>query len=731
MKKFVSIILCLIIMTVLFTGCQKNSWITGYDSNSKTSMIDSCVIAENDNFTLSFDKENLNVSFLCKNNETVWNTVPENDKIKTDEKSTLNIRVQDTQVRTESTHYSSAATRVSSKKDKNSVTITYYFDEVQISVPVTYTLRDDSLLLSIDGKDVRQGSKRYQLIAAQPAPMMCRLATDAENSYIFAPSGLGGTISNKVTPDIARKLTGTGANIASISTESYTNDSESTGFRCYGLKNDTTGIFCIAEETPGAVGINVTAGDKLKRYSSVFPTFFFTDYDYFYGISVTDGLIKQLSTHYDGIVSVGLYPLSEEKADYNGMAECYRNYLIKNGFIAENKKVNASSPYNVTYLGGVLTTSSVAGVPQKTLKKMTTFNEVKKITQELIKTTGISPVVRLSGFGTTGINIGEIAGGYKFDSKLGSDKTRLDLEKYCKDNNIDLYTGFNLIFYGESGNGFSYSMDSAKTAIQKAAEIRGVTIPLRDFDKNSSYRILRRDSLNDAVSKLINVAGKKDISGIALLDLGKVSYSDYSNGSKYAVSAKIESDTKAYIEKIASKGHNVAVSGGTYFSTGISDLVFDAPIEPNGRGVFENEIPFYQMVFHGVTPMYSSAVNTATDINYNIMLAASTGTGLGFSIINEFDVSYMETNSDDLYAMLYEDNADLIKNSLSKYANIYHSVENSKISRYDILENNITKTTFENGISIYANHSSKEQQSPIGVIKGYDFVMERGAENEN
>ena len=270
MKKFVSIILCLIIMTVLFTGCQKNSWITGYDSKSKTSMIDSCIVAENDNFTLSFDKKSLNVSFLCKNNETVWNTVPENDKIETDEKSTLNIRVQDTQVRKESTHYSSAATRVSSKKDKNSVTITYYFDEVQISVPVTYTLRDDSLLLSINGKDVRQGSKRYQLIAAQPAPMMCRLAVDAENSYIFAPSGLGGTISNEVTPDIARKLTGTGANIASISTESNTNDSESTGFRCYGLKNDTTGIFCIAEETPGAVGINVTAGDKLKKYSSVY-----------------------------------------------------------------------------------------------------------------------------------------------------------------------------------------------------------------------------------------------------------------------------------------------------------------------------------------------------------------------------------------------------------------------------------------------------------------------------
>ena len=47
MKKFVSIILSLIIMTVLFSGCQKNTWITGYDTDSKTTMINSAVVAEN------------------------------------------------------------------------------------------------------------------------------------------------------------------------------------------------------------------------------------------------------------------------------------------------------------------------------------------------------------------------------------------------------------------------------------------------------------------------------------------------------------------------------------------------------------------------------------------------------------------------------------------------------------------------------------------------------------
>lgn len=731
MKKFLSIILVLTIMVVFFSGCRKNSMITEYDTNSQTSVIDSSVVAQNDNFSLSFDNESLNISLLCKGSGFVWDTVPNDAFLKSGEKSTLSIRVQDTQVRTESTYDSASASRVIAENSDNGITITYFFDEVKISLPVCYTLREDSLAISIDGSKIKQGTERYQLIAAQPAPMLCRLSVQAEDSYLFAPSGIGGVINNKTTPDATRKLSGQGANVASIYVESNTNASDASNFRCYGVKNGENGIFCIAEETPTAVGMNIIAGDKLKKYSTAFPTFFFTDYDYFYGISVTDGLIKQLSEPYKGVVSVGLYPLDKGEADYNGMAKCYRNYLIKEGFINENKVVTSSSPYSVTYLGGVLTTSSVAGIPTKTLKKMTSFEDAKNITEELTKVTGQAPVVRLTGFGTTGINIGKIAGGYKFDSIFGSNKNRLSLEEYCKNNKIDLYSDFNMICYSKSGNGFSYLMGSAKTAILKSAEITGVTVPLRDFDKTSAYRLLKRESLGDAVDKLIKMASKKEVSGIALNDLGKISYSDYGNGAEYAVSAKMESDTKSYIENIAKSGHNVAVSGGTYFSTGISDVVFDAPTMPNGSIVYENEIPFYQLVFHGITPMYTSSINDTTDVNYKIMLAASTGTGLGFSIINNIENSFMETNAAKLYAMLYEDNVDLIKNSLEKYSNVYQSVESSKIKCYDILDNNITKTTFENGVVIYANHSSKDQKSPIGTIKGYDYVMDGGATDEN
>ena len=72
--------------------------------------------------------------------------------------------------------------------------------------------------------------------------------------------------------------------------------------------------------------------------------------------------------------------------------------------------------------------------------------------------------------------------------------------------------------------------------------------------------------------------------------------------------------------------------------------------------------------------------------------------------------------------MKFDSNYEIVKSILDKYAGIYNSVSNSKILRYDILENEITKTTFENGVCIYANHSAYPQESPVGIIEGYDYV---------
>ena len=726
-KKIISLLLVLMIPAG-FTGCgNKNTVKYGYNGNLKINTVTSQVIAQNSDLALHWD-DNLKCILLeNKNTGKIWSNIPM-DKYESGEYiSTLDISVQDMELY-QSEFFSSEelyeSGNISAEKIKDGIRITYNFKNAEISVPVEYTLRKDSLLMSVNGSKIQESGKKYRLVYISASPKLCSVLQPDEDAYLFVPEGNGALMYTGINADGHRKSEFGLANVASHDTSSVTNPPESNGMRVFGIKDGQDAMLGIAEETPGAVGIYASAGDKKSDYSSIYPIYYFVDYDYFYGKATNAGAVRHLSDRYQSTVSVGFYPLENEKADYNGMAKRYREYLIETGYITENREV-LKSPYAVTLLGGVMTTSSVLGIPVKTLKTMTDYKAAEGIVKDITELTGIKPVVRLKGYTETGINLGEIAGGYSFASELGSEKQRKAFESYCKENGIPLYYEFEMIRYSESGSGFSYSTDSAKTAILHPAEKSSINVPLRDSNADSVYRFLKRSELSKAVNKLQKMVTKKKLSGVSLESLGEIYYSDYSEGVDYAVTSKIDTDTKNYITSLKKTKSNVAVSSAAFFAAGLVDTVFDAPLDISGEYQYDVEIPFYQLVFGGVTPLYSSAVNLTSVPEKKIMMAASTGTGLGFTVIDEFQKEFMETAVEKLYSCEYGANKELVKSALDKYSKIYSEINNSKIKSYEILENNITRTVFENGVVVYANNSSDTVSSPIGELKGFDFGMER------
>ncbi len=727
-KRIVSVLLVLIIIATLLTGCNKNKNVKyDYNSNVKINTVSSSIVAQNNNFILHWDDNAKCILFENKKTGKIWSNVPLDMYENGETCSTLDISVQDMELY-QSEFISGEeplnSNKISCEKIEDGIKVTYYFDSVQISIPVSYVLRDDSLVASINGSEIEEKGEKYRLFYVAVSPKLCSVSNEATNSYIFVPEGNGALMYTNVDADGSRKVEIEAANVASHDVTSNTNQTETSGMRVFGIKDNDNAMLCIAENTPSAVGIYASAGDKKSDYSNVYPVYFFADYDYFYGKATNAAAVRHLSDRCQSTISVGFYPLENEEANYNGMAARYRGYLIDSGYINEKHEIT-NSPYAVTILGGVNTTSSIMGIPVKTMKSMTTFNQAKTIIENISEVTGIKPKVRLSGFTESGINYGEIAGGYDFASKLGSKKDRLELEDYCKDNNISLYSEFEMIKYNKTGSGFSYTSDSAKTAILYSAEKSGVNVPLRDYNENISFRFLKRSKIKDAVDKMEKTITQKQISGVCLSSLGELSYSDYSEGMDYAVASKIDTDTKQFVTQLKNTNSNVAVSAGTYFSAGLADDVFDAPLDISGMYQYDVEIPFYQLVFSGITPLYSTAVNMSANPDEKIMMAASTGTGLGFTVLNNFEKSYMETTSEKLFACVYSENVDLIKDSLKEYNEIYSAINNSKITSYEFLDENLTKTVFENGVVVYANHSSDEINSPIGKLLPYGFGMER------
>lgn len=727
-KKIMSTLLILIIPTVIFAGCgSKNTVKYGYNGNLQINKVTSQEVADNSKLGLFWDDSLKCILLENKKTGKIWSNIPMDMYERGEYISTLDISVQDMELyQTEffSSEDAYNSNKISCKKIDNGVRVTYYFDKAEISIPVEFVLREDSLLMSINGAKIQEKGEKYRLVNVSVSPKFCSVTQGKENSYLFLPEGNGALMSTEVNVDGQRKVEIGSANIASHDVSSSANPPESCGMRVFGIKDNNDAMVCIAEKTPGAVGIYASAGDRKSNYSNVYPVYYFVDYDYFYGKATNAGAVRHLSDRYQSTISVGFYPLENEMADYNGMAKRYREYLIDNGYIDKNKEITGS-PYSITLLGGVMSTSSVLGIPVKILKSMTNYTQAKEIVKNITELTNIKPVVRMKGYTETGINIGEIAGGYSFASKFGSEKTRKALESYCKENDIPLFFEFEMIKYSKSGSGFSYSGDSAKTAILHPAEQSGVNVPLRDIDADSTFRYLKRSELEKSVSKLEKMIKNKKLSGVSIATLGSAYYSDYSEGMDYAVTSKIDSDTKKYFTSLKKTKSKIAASAATFFAAGIVDTVFDAPLDISGKYSYDVEIPFYQLVFSGITPLYSSAVNLTSVPEKKIMMAASTGTGLGFTVISDFEKEYMETASEKLYACVYDENTKLIKSSLEKYSKIYSEINGSKIKSYEFLENKVSKTIFENGVVVYANNSSDTVNSPIGELKGFDFGMER------
>ncbi|MBR4762081.1 MAG: hypothetical protein IK086_05545 [Clostridia bacterium] len=727
-KRIVCLLLVFVLATACLAGCGNDN-LQVYDVDAEILSVQSGVIAENDKLELSWSDELKCV--MLKNKETgkVWSNIPYDEIKKQNPFATLTIRTLDMQsyqwdVITSKGAYEN--NRISCERIDNGVRVTYYYDDMKISVPVDYTLRADSLLLSIDGSKIIEGDEQYRVYYVSPAEYFCSVPQAETDAYILAPNGTGSIVNTTSLPDGKRKFDDFSRNVAALSTTKPVDPSDESRFQVFGIKDKQDALLGIGEDTAGTLGVHMLAGERTSNYSSIYPIYYFVDRDDVKGRAERSGDISQLSERTDSVVSVGFYPLSGDDADYNGMAKRYRKYLTDSGYMKKDtSKVDFSSPYAVTLLGGVKTTESVAGVPVTSIKAMTTFASAQSIISDITAATGQKPVVRLSGYGKSGINTGEIAGGYGFASALGKDSDRKALEKYCRDNNISLYTQFELIRYAESGSGFSYSFDAAQTATLHAAEENGLIIPLRQYDSNTVSRLLARSKLSTAVDKLISFINEDSISGVNLTSLGTITYSDYSSGKKYAATTGMDGDSKEYITRIINSGHKVSGSQSTYFAAGLIDAVLDSPLESSGKYQVETDIPFYQMVFSGITPLYSASINDDSNPKRKIMLAAASGTGLGFAVIEQFDKSYMQDNVYSLYSCVYSKNKDYITETVKNYASVYSAVAGCAIDRYDMIDKNISKTTFENGVVIYANHSSAPVKSPVGDFEGYGFKMGR------
>jgi len=747
-KRIFCIILCLILLFSLtacggagFTPAQK-----AFDADIATSVLsDGEIIAQNSKYAMEYVADSGSVRLVELSSGTKWDLCPKSEgEVQYDDfgmpigahsftQSSIEVGYMDVTIRGGGNSSSMSKIdavdggRIVVKKIENGVTIEYYFDGQQFMIPVDYVLKDDYLSISIDSTKIQENELRVTYVSI--APFLNSVENDSENSYLFIPSGSGALIDVDSYNEQGIKYS------AYVYGDDYTmedkyipSDKESLRMPVYGYKNGDKGGFTIIDNGAETALMNTVVGSTAYQFSAIYSSFQLRGYTNHQAKTFRQTYFANIypENMIEGTFSIRFYPLSGENANYNTMADIYRDYLVNEKGLV---KTGEEKVMNISLIGGTQIIKSFLGVPYKTVYATTTVDQAGSIISELSESID-NLSVKLKGFGSTGVDIGKIGGNFTVNKNIGSAAKLKNLSSLCDRGGVDLYFDYDLVRFNSSGNGFSHYGDAVMNSGIIKAEQYVTDKAIRSNLTDKAYRMLRPVNFADAVSKALEQNGKWNMSGVSLETLTSWVYSDYT-GPNSTVDYNARNGYSAAVTKALSQvkesGQKLMATDANDYAAIMSNLVTDAPVTSDGGYAFYEDVPFYSMVFKGYVPMTSESVNLSIDQKRIILGAVEGGIGLNYTVINTWDNSLIDADYPYFFGTVYSGIKEDILSTYGDLADYYDSINGAKIVSNTIISSGVHCTEFDNGVTVYVNYNDYAVSTPAGECGAEGYIITGGA----
>ena len=730
------------------------------------------VVAENDYFKMVWNKsseqdgmsyDRAAIEFVSKKDGSVWATTPKQYYDTTDPvnlfgngliNSSLVIEARNEAEQTfeyNAYDYCIMNGRFSSKKMANGkgIRVTYYFDQICAVLSVDYYLEDDGFKVSVDPKNIicyaNDDGFVSNIESVTPAPFVCgakNTKAGNKNSYVVLPSGSGTLMYIDQRTD-ASVRTFEGLVYGEDPTVDKWDDSKNetpVSMPFYGIKNGKNALCAIIEQGAESCAINSRVGDNtlgadlfaegdMVGYSYVNATYNVLGYNTVYASGTWRyQYSNQVEKNINPLV-IGYYPLSGSSANYTGVAKRYQQYLVEKENMTKSQD---NSLLTVKLFGSYVEDDLFVGIPTKKEVSLTTYSEATEILGELKKISGGSLVADMYGFGEGGINNTELAGGYKLTGVSGSKSDLKEFVEYTNQNGIKTFFNFDTIKFYESGNGYSTNSDVA-------TNVNGIPAPVYQYWYSTRERYTRaqggkvgamiaRDQLDDATNDAVALADKFGITGLAFDTLGSVCYSDYSEpkdgeyAHQYPWRNNMGNDVKAITVDVKKNNKTILMDGAYPYAAVGADIITNIPTVSNQDDGFDLDVPLYQIVFQGYRANSVGSINTATNKRTQFLKAIETGSGLSFDLMANYYQELRKQNMRGLHAALYEDNKNLIEEYVNESKNYLTSVAGATITNHTYVTKDVTKTVFDNGVTVFVNYGDTDYKVGKTLVKAQNFL---------
>ncbi len=629
-----------------------------------------------------------------------------------------------------------------------------------------YLLEDDGFTVRLPARGISFDSSLYKLLSVSVLPYF-GAGQLSDGGYTFIPDGAGAIIDfedvSNATTTVSGDLYGTDYSFHSATGGTM----ETWRMPVYGVVSDKAvnafddprfveraqqGYVAFMTEGDALTRLTSYHGGTLHSYNTVYPTFYPRQVDSYplAGITVSGGVAtyeEDAPRSYVGNFTTKYRFLWGDEANYVGMAQKYRDYLIETGTLSrmDVAKVGEAIPLYINSFGDIDSKDYILGIPVDTKTTLTTFEQAQtmlsllkgkvrneedaaavamifdseykgqKISVEeaqarLDKALQGRTIDNLNLIYTGWYNGGMIAtpaSKLVIDRVIGGIDAAKELSAFAKENGATLFYDLEYTFVSKTAwfDNFDYDTDAAKTVEGAMSEEKQYNPSTMSFS-STEREIISANALQKFYGIIRSRYESLGSGTVSYMSLGGNVHTDHTEDS--AINREEAKTLVTEFLKDRKDEAETLLSYGNAYTWGSADNILSVPLDSSSRLTTTREVPFIGIVLHGCVDFAGPSINLSGDYQYNLLKALENGASVSYTLSYDNTSILKSSGYSDYYSIQFSIWFNDLIETYTQINEVMKSVRTSFIVGHDEVEDRIIEVTYDNGVKFLLNYNNTE-----------------------
>ena len=362
------------------------------------------------------------------------------------------------------------------------------------------------------------------------------------------------------------------------------------------------------------------------------------------------------------------------EASWLGMAEAYRDYLVKNGKLTEltDADVETNIPLYMEVFGALETQQTIATIPVDVMTPLTTFENILTMYNEL-KDSGVKNVnFKMTGFANGGM-YSTMPASLKWEGKVGGKSGFEDLVAAANgindaddENHIGLYPDFDFAYTNKDAafDGLKLKKDAIKTIDNRYTSKRMYSATQQKYI--SFYQLAISPSrYSKFYEKLLGNYEQYGLKSMSVASLGTALNTDFDEDEPYNREDNKDFTISAF-EDLNKAGYSLMTEGGNAYTWEYVDHIINMELDSSRYVKATASVPFLGAVLHGYIQFAGTPFNEEGNSDYAMLKAIENGAGMYFILSYQ---NTAELKEDEALSQYYSIRYDIWRNDVVSYYN--------------------------------------------------------------